>query len=382
MMKSLTAKVSFLTIMCFVACNNTTDTIRQEVLLQKTETTKRINITDNISAVTKNMRYFTDDNEGYIAIQGMQNGIISIYSYADGSLVKEVKPKEEGPNSIDGALDGFDILNFDTIFVKSYSYDNKLFIMDSCATIRSTIEFETTEDPYVPLSFLWSSLGDGVNYENHSIKIGGYYSDTEEVWKKLNEYDIFCYGFDFTKDAPIHYQLKNPDVNDANILHKNFHIISKRNKIIMSFDLSSVIFVSTDNGEWEKYDLNSKYVVKKFRRPSSSEVYDFCKQIVESPCIESMAYDKYRDVYYRFIYPGIDTTSDDDIMLIQKIFRVFSVMVLDKDFNVIGETLMPEKTYNPNMYFINEDGLWISTNNPENPNFEEDAINFDLFTLK
>ena len=56
-------------------------------------------------------------------------------------------------------------------------------------------------------------------------------------------------------------------------------------------------------------------------------------------------------------------------------------MVLDENFKVIAETLMPENTYNSNMFYINSAGLWISTNHVDNHSFNPDKISFQLFKI-
>ena len=42
--------------------------------------------------------------------------------------------------------------------------------------------------------------------------------------------------------------------------------------------------------------------------------------------------------------------------------KIFSIIILDKNFNIIGETVFPEYTYNPNLMYIDEKGLYISEN--------------------
>jgi hypothetical protein len=73
-------------------------------------------------------------------------------------------------------------------------------------------------------------------------------------------------------------------------------------------------------------------------------------------------YDKYRDVYYRFAYPGVDISQYANYNL-QDLYMSglpkFSVIILDKNFNIIGESLFPENTYNPQVAFIHKDGYVI-----------------------
>ena len=59
----------------------------------------------------------------------------------------------------------------------------------------------------------------------------------------------------------------------------------------------------------------------------------------------------------------------------------FSIIILDKDFNIIGETLFPDYTYNSTVMFIREDGLYISDSHYLNPNYNDDVLSFRKFNL-
>lgn len=58
-----------------------------------------------------------------------------------------------------------------------------------------------------------------------------------------------------------------------------------------------------------------------------------------------------------------------------------SIMVLDKDFNVLGETMFPDYTYNSKLMIIREDGLYISDSHYMNPDFNDDVLSFKKFDL-
>lgn len=59
----------------------------------------------------------------------------------------------------------------------------------------------------------------------------------------------------------------------------------------------------------------------------------------------------------------------------------FSIIILDKNFNIIGETLFPDYTYNSGIMFIREDGLYISSNHPMSAQYSDDYLNFQRFDL-
>jgi hypothetical protein len=59
----------------------------------------------------------------------------------------------------------------------------------------------------------------------------------------------------------------------------------------------------------------------------------------------------------------------------------FSLMILNEDLKIIGETLLPENKYRSDLMLILEDGLYISTSHYKNPSFDEDRLVFQRLFL-
>lgn len=350
--------------------------------LHLTDSTINIGIASNINPTSRNIRYFKNQNIEYLAIQNDYKGI-SVYRLDSCLLVKNITPQIEGPNGIDSPIAGFDIVNFDTIFLLTDGIYDNIVIIDSASQVIKKIKFNISYQPYFPLTNLWSSYGKCINYTNNEIIINSICLDTESAFdKSFNQNIAYCYNF--ILDSQSVYPLKFPNNSKirTQVKYSEASVIINKNNTILSYGLSHQLFVSDNQTEWQEYDAKSRYIKKNLLPPNGTELYETMKKFVENPYYLALIYDKYRNVYYRFVYPGINVVRDDDIMKLSEFRRVFSIMVIDKDFNILGETLMPENTYNSNMFFINEAGLWISANHPDNPNFDEDTIRFQLFTLK
>lgn len=370
-------------VICTILSNCNTITSSSNISLQKNDSIIKINISSDISSVEHDIRFFKDKGIEYLAIEGKQNKLISIYKLADGSHIKTIKPQIDGPQGIGAPMFGFDIVNLDTIFISTRGFGDKIFMIDSSAVIKKEIKFEISQKPYFPLSFLLSNRGYTTNYTNNTIAISNVWRAREEEWNEKNKLSIgYCYNL--VTNEPSNHPLNHPqtDENEEQIFPSEGNFIRNGKKTILTYRKDHNVYVSTDNKAWQKYNLRSNMIKKPFTSHISSSVEELLVKTAESPLYLCLIYDKYRDVYYRFVYPGIELGANDDAMMLNDFYRQFSIMIIDKDFNLIGETVMPEKTYNANAFFINEAGLWISTNTPENPKFEEDAINFQLFTLE
>ncbi|MEG0464812.1 MAG: hypothetical protein RR592_13220, partial [Bacteroides sp.] len=63
------------------------------------------------------------------------------------------------------------------------------------------------------------------------------------------------------------------------------------------------------------------------------------------------------------------------------IFLKMIIIILDKDMNVVGETLFPEYTYNAYLLFVRKDGLYVSATHFKRPDFDENRLRFQKIEL-
>ncbi len=108
----------------------------------------------------------------------------------------------------------------------------------------------------------------------------------------------------------------------------------------------------------------------------SPEKYHY--SLKKSAVYEAIKYDPYRNLYYRIVLLPPDELTKKNAK--QKDFYI-AVMTLDADFNIIAEDMLPYNTYDYDDFFVTKEGFWLSRNNPNNPDFDENFMSFDLFTL-
>jgi len=96
---------------------------------------------------------------------------------------------------------------------------------------------------------------------------------------------------------------------------------------------------------------------------------------------ESIIYDHYRNIYYRFAYPTLNVNSEQKLSDLRFASNEFVIMVLDENLNIITERYFEGGTYLPNNIFITEEGLYISINHPRSKWNEENKMSFELLSL-
>jgi hypothetical protein len=165
-----------------------------------------------------------------------------------------------------------------------------------------------------------------------------------------------------------------------------FSFTNHNSKVVLNFPIEDDLYI---------YDIGNnavtdtvKCVTSRYKKseiqPINREITDwkmYGMYLKKQVLYWSISYNPAQQLYYRIIVQPV--TIEEDYLSEERVQVVspFSVMVLDKDFKILAEDKFPGKTYDLTDFFVNDKGLWISNNNPENPNFSEDHLSFTLFEL-
>ena len=158
----------------------------------------------------------------------------------------------------------------------------------------------------------------------------------------------------------------------------------KENRLVCSFLESDSIMVTDDLTHTKWYNAKSQFLdsMIPYLNDAGYDVQDIIRREQKAKYWHIM-YDKYRDVYYRFAEMPCELAKDENPYdEFAPKAREFSVIILDKDFRIIGETKFPGNKYFIRMSFVGRDGLYISENNLANPDFDEDKLVFTCFKLE
>lgn len=155
---------------------------------------------------------------------------------------------------------------------------------------------------------------------------------------------------------------------------------------IYSFRFSDDVYIADINHEnIVKKEIKSKYAtdVKVLRLSPDLDFNQALKTTAEKASYGNVIYDKYRNVYYLIAQVETELEQGEDyVEIIRYGKKQFSVIILDDKLNIIGETLLPAFTYVPNMYFINQDGIYFSRSHYKNPEFDDNRLCFERLELK
>lgn len=136
--------------------------------------------------------------------------------------------------------------------------------------------------------------------------------------------------------------------------------INDKGQLVNGFGADDSIFVYDKGKRVEAYQVISKYMTtRKVFPDDSAGNYSFTDQyLVEEPRYLSLDYDPYRKMYYRIVHHAQQYIQNDSMTLNQTIDKKWSLMMLDANFNLVGEVLFDPKQFMPSV-LITSEGLLI-----------------------
>jgi hypothetical protein len=351
--------------------------------LRKTESIK---IPVDSSIVPKSKAIFYLENEidqNLIGFLNRGNEIV-IFDLDRLCVHKKIKLAREGAHGV-GTVRGFWYHNLDSIFITSEG-DKKIYLVNKSGEVIDRFPYHVT----------WDGMETGATFYSRShintplvIKDSKIYL-TNYLLGNYGMYDInkfenqrLCIEVDLktkiVKLLPLTYPKGYWD--GVNYYEPSFARVFDGKRFVYLWRYFDRILVTTDHFKGEYVPIQSKYIGRITKRPLPTDLTEHMKRLLESGAFYNLIFDHFNEVYYIFVYPGIKVDSSVDLFRSWDNLPVFSVLILDHNFNRIGEILMPEKTYYLDNFFVGKKGLYLSRNNPDNPDFNENFLSFDVFQL-
>lgn len=315
------------------------------------------------SVTTQITQYMQLVNDSTLAFLNKPTSEICIYSLTEPGCRNKVRIYQEGPDAVND-VDAFYVQTPDSIWLYA-SWDQRIFLIDgegslmeshtvpitdhSTLTRHTVSPYPQTTAPYIVRGDLHYLQGmDGIvsggllpgatlvyNTKTGEIKSGSPYpsiygqaEDIQNRWSTFGE-------------------------------RASFSQVSPDNNVMTSFPVSDSIYV------WNpELDILSSYEASYSGRPEiTSSVGDTREESFEK-YIRGFQYgpifhDPYNKLYYRlFRTEGkIDATN----LRASVTRKPLGVVILDEEFEKVGETMLPEGRYYPAHAFVNSRGLHIKS---------------------
>lgn len=301
------------------------------------------------------------------------------YNKANGKLVKRITMPLEGPESIHRFI-GFRFKNINEIYLTETDAE-AINIINSDGKLLKRLIGKTTDNKTIQFKFdVFQIVGDSiyfglyVNHKNPShIRL-----QESPMCAILNTQTNLFQTLPFT-----YYHLVQEENKD--FISIPFKLNFNGEEFIYSFiNMEDIYVTDIQHKKVRKIKVKSKYLPSlEFEVPKRSNVEtDLYWKKIKKGSYGPFLYDPYRNLYYRIAFPPMEFEKDINASELMKFgLHYFSIMILNKDFQILDEILMPKDTYNPFTMFIDKDGLYISESHFLNPNFNEDIIPLRRFKI-
>ena len=317
--------------------------------------------------LSKSMFQFEENGKEYLHFENTQKSLydIVIFDIENKQIAKRIPLHKTGPNGLPAVFGSRPSPGSQYILVAQNNISRISSINDKGEVIRN-YNFQTPESQFTSLH-----LG---SYYNTSgfvkdsclfLKIGIPKPDMKrEDWPKTHMFASLDLKTGKIKWTPIFYppifkeEYENIDGGYGFSYDYNY----KESRLVCGFFGYDSLMVTDNLKHIRWYNAKSKYL--KSMKPKLgnamagiNSIIEFC----ETPKYWHIMYDKYRDVYYRFAEMPYKLAPNESPYDEPK-GKEFSVIVLNEDFEIIGETKFPGKKYFYKMSFVGKEGLYISEN--------------------
>ena len=369
------------------ACGSSKNETEAEYSMELKEWKKiTLPIDERTYFLSKSIFQFEEDGKEYLHFENSQKGMYEIVTFdlEKQDVHRRLPIQSEGPNGIPamfGSRPYPDSKNY--LIFQSTAF--RISQMDGNGNVIQNYQLKS------PGRFVRAMLASFCYFPSFVRDSVLYFDQPVASRKKrnLDNYPLFA-GLDLRTGELGFASLYFPTTFDGDYSHISsgdrftYDYNYNKDRLVCSFIESDSIMVTDDLSNVKWYNAKSRFL--KSMTPYINDMKEDVNDIIryeEAPKYWHLMYDKYRDVYYRFAEMPCELAKDEDpYSEFAPKAREFSVIILDKDFRIIGETKFPGNKYFYKMSFVGRDGLYISENNLANPDFDEDKLVFACFKLK
>lgn len=372
--------IYLLLIISFFSCSDKKNITQYK--LEETTEQIIIPIDSNTKLFSRSMHHFTDTTGiEYLTIENTETTdsyyYINFYRLDSCVLSHRVKIEKEGPNGIPRMM-GHGVIDLDHIFISAFNRP-LIYQINKQGIIMNKYDFSKTDDGLITTGTDFNSLiYKPLIIQNHKIFCMQYPMPPNCDGEQLKKTPLTVTIDTISKEVKAS-KLCYPELwskGDGMGLNPHCSRIFDGKRFIYAFRMSHDLLVTEDHIKGESITAKSQYIDDLQTEGFSNKLSfsEFNKLASEQACYGNIIYDPYKNIYYRFVYPKCKIDSMDPEYVFCR--KEFSIMILDENFNVLGETLFPAGKYVPALFFVNEKGLFLSVNNTSNPQMTDDKLVF------
>ncbi|OIN59488.1 hypothetical protein BLX24_11010 [Arsenicibacter rosenii] len=320
-------------------------------------------------------QFYEKNNNKFFYLLSSSSKKIIVYDWITKAILNKINLIEEGPDGV-GHPNDFFVKSPDSIYILS-RYLYRLSLINSKGTVIDKYRLLPSETPFdekqlsrPPSKYGYTALPTAGNAKSGDIIDDGKlitllcdpnlnHMNYEEYYKHAK--NILIYD---KKTKNITYSLPFPDIYKNNLFYPTQYdwryrtYNPRKNKAIVSFPADNNIYEMDINGSNIKAIMaNSMYFdeVKPMSAPVNNPEDRF-KHAVNNFYYGGIYYDKFKEIYYRLVNHPMNVEGDIRNTKL-KSFET-SIIVLSKNYKILGEIKIPKK-YFSGVAFVNSEGIYL-----------------------
>ncbi len=297
-------------------------------------------------------QYLLDNMDEYLICLDSSVAAFSFYSLTNNKKVFSIPIGNVCSNYSNRWNDAY-IVSVDSVIIFN-SESNQLFLLDEQGTIIDEWEFEK----YIKDQefHLFSGTSNNIYFKNKTIYCGIVRTDIRLNTKStLLEYYNSPTNLimKVSSNANQSFRLFGTFPDSYSNNPKNFYDVTPSRTIseentILSFNKDHNLYIYNQDGDLIKTINAKSNYINNFVEIDEKNTYNFNylkKYLTVEPKYERVIYDPFTHLYYRIVKHRIDNYENEDGTIKSMLDSDYSIIFLDKNFNIIDEFLFDSKQY-------------------------------------
>lgn len=323
---------------------------------------KQLTINDTfLSNASYCIQEIEDKGRDYLIFTKQLN--LLVYDIASSKVIRSIPlPKDK---SLKSNTFNYVFINTDSIYVIPFMHQKakSILLIDSKGNLKKEIDAGKVKDlNQEQISCIFCN-GNLPMYYQHQLFLPNrsiYSATSTQYYDKLHTFQI---QIDLQTEEYKLIEGKYPDLYSGSLWNREYFAeMDAEGRLIMSFASSPQLVVKDikKNSQERLIDASSKFF-DEVKPLDSWEDWEVKKTYhLQEAYYQYIVYDKYRQVYYRFAFlPTNWENSKGSKQEKEEYDKPFSIIILNKYFQIIGETRFAGGSYVNGAFFVGKAGLYL-----------------------
>lgn len=375
-----------ISLFAFISCNQNNNVLKNKFSLVKTNDTISIKLDSDEQNLSTCIRYLRFNDFNLLAVNNGGNNSIDIYDINTGRRFKRINIEREGANGFPDLV-SFSIVNMDSILLFSMGIKT-IGIIDGNGAMLDRIDYSKDKNGRI-FTMSLISYGNGPFVSDSLVFFEQMHEahSSQGILKSTKQRNSnVCVSVNLKTKESVTLPLLYPEElieKDITNMYVNF-TLGYNNCLVYTFGILDKVYYSSDHIKFHNSEIKTNYDLS---LPENQFKYltDFSKManyLLTHDLITNIHYDKYRECYYLIIRKRIKDSDIDNDLQPKFMYPNSFIVILDKNFNFLGDAFFEDNAYSFKMMFITEKGVYISEDHILNSTFNEDIMRFRLFKLE